>query len=140
MGEWDGVFYSTPPESAGQLVEARQAVDSALLELRLGGRLVAEHRIVVAGSDPQWLPEHRAAAEAIALGRHGRHLRPVSTELAQVETHLELGEGDYDVEVPDLALLGPIGPHPHIDAAADIAATPRTADDFGGCGCLGGLR
>jgi hypothetical protein len=141
MVEWDGVFYSTPPEAAGQLVEARAAVDSGLLQLRLGGALVAEHRIVAAGSDPQWLPEHRAAAEAIALGRHGRrHLRPVATEPAPAGTHLELGEGDYDVEVPDLALFEPIGPHPDIDPATEIASTPRTEDGFGGCGCFGGLR
>ena len=75
--EWDGVFYSAPPEAAGHIVEARQAVDSAVLQLRLGGRLIAEHRIAAPGSDPQWLAEHRAAAEAIAMGRHGRHLRAV---------------------------------------------------------------
>ena len=138
--EWDGVFYSTPPEAAAQLVEARQAVESTTLELRLGGVLVAEHRVVAAGSDPQWLPEHRAAAEAIALGRHGRRLRPVPSEGSPAVSHLELGEGDYDVEVPDLGLFEPIGPHPDVDPACEIASTARTEDGSGGCGCVGGLR
>jgi hypothetical protein len=133
------VFYSTPPEAAVQLVEARQAVGSTSLELRLGGRLVAEHRVVAAGSDPQWLPEHRGAAEAIALGRHGRHLRPVPTEAGPpAGRRLELGDGDYDVEEPDLGLFEPIGPHPEIDPAADIASTTGTEE--GGCGCFGGRR
>jgi transposase len=125
--EWDGVFYSTPPEAAGQVVEARQPVDWAFLELRLGGRLVAEHRIAAAGSEPQWLPEHRAAAEAIALGRHGRHLRPVADPPPVPPVVLDLGEGDYDVEEPDLGLFEPIGPE------------PTTTDGSSGCGCFGGL-
>ena len=124
--EWDGVFYSTPPEAAGQLVEARQAVDSAVLELRLAGRLVAEHRTVAAGSDPQWVPEHRAAAEAIALGRHGRHLRPVA-DAPLPPCGLDLGEGDYDVAEPDLGLLGPLGPDP-------------SPGDGSSCGCFGLAR
>ena len=139
--EWDGVFYSTPPEAAAQLVEARQAVGSTSLELRLGGRLVAEHRVVAAGSDPQWLPEHRAAAEAIALGRHGRPLRPVTTETeaAAPRPELHLGEGDYDVEVPDLDLFEAIGPHPDTDGADEEASTARTEGGSEGCGCFGGL-
>ncbi len=85
------------------------------------------------------LPQHRAAAEAIALGRHSRHLRPVSTEAASPGTHLEFGDGDYDAEVPDLGLFEPIGPHPDIDPADEIASTARTEDGSGGCGCFGGL-
>ncbi len=121
-------------------MEARQAVGSVNLELRLGGRLVAEHRTAPPGSDPQWRPEHRAAAEAIALGRHGRHLRPVPTEGSPPVSHLELGEGDYDVEVPDLGLFEPIGPHPGIDPTSEIASTAGTEDGSGGCGCFGGRR
>ena len=110
--------------------------------LRLGGRLVAEHRVVAAGSDPQWLPEHRAAAEAIALGRHGRPLRAVSAgaEAAAPRPELHPGEGDYDVEVPDLDLFEPIGPHPDIDPADEEAFTARTEGGSEGCGCFGGLR
>ena len=79
MIEWDAVFYSAPPAVVGQMIEARQPVASSVLELRFAGRLVATHQIVAAGSEPQWLPEHRAeAAEAIALGRHDRHLHPVA--------------------------------------------------------------
>ncbi len=137
--EWDGVFYSTPPEAAAQLVEARHAVSSTTLELRLGGRLVAEHRVVAAGSDPQWLPEHRAAAEAIALGRHGRPLRAVPAEAAPPAQELDLGEGDYDVEVPDLDLFESIGPHPDIDGVDEEAFTARTEGGSEGCGCFGGL-
>jgi len=138
--EWDGVFYSTPPEAAAQLVEARQAVGSLTLELRLGGVLVAEHRVAAPGSEPQWLPEHRAAAEAIALGRHGRPLRAVPVQAAPPAPGLHLGEGDYDVEVPDLALFEPIGPHPDIDPVDEEASMARTEGGSEGCGCFGGLR
>lgn len=130
MIEWDAVFYSAPPEVAGRVVEARQAVASNLLELRFAGRLVATHPIAPAGSEPQWLPEHRAAAEAIALGRRRRHLRPVAEEVSRdTPLHsvvLELGDGDYDVDDPDLGVLGLIGPHPDIEPVVE------------GCGCTGG--
>ena len=112
MIEWDTVFYSAPPEVATRVVEARQAVGQGDLEIRFAGRLVATHRLVPAGSDPQWLPEHRAAAEAIALGR--KHLRAVTDHPEVIvptpATDLDLGHGDYDVEPPDLAELGVIGP------------------------------
>jgi transposase len=135
MIEWDAVFYSAPPDVAGRVVEARQPVASEVLELRFAGRLVATHRIAPAGSEPQWLPEHRAAAEAIALGRHGRHLRPVAdeTERHPARPSLELGDGDYNVEDPDLDLFARIGPHPDIDPVIHTQS-----DD--GCGCMGGLR
>lgn len=143
MIEWDGVFYSAPPEVAGRVVEARQAVASSVLELRFGGRLVAEHAVVAAGSEPQWLPEHRAAAEAMALGRHGRHLRAVSDAdgvPAVPACALELGEGDYDVADPDLGLFGAIGPHPGIDDGDEEGFSARTAGGFAGCECTGGGR
>ncbi|HWI04036.1 MAG TPA: hypothetical protein VNT52_09455, partial [Acidimicrobiales bacterium] len=123
-------FYSAPPEAAGHIVEARQALDSALLQLRLGGRLIAEHRIAAPGSDPQWLPEHRAAAEAIALGRHGRHLRSVDPQPPMPPPcgeDLDLGDGDYDVAEPDLGVFG----------AFD--AVVEGEDRTWGCGCFGGL-
>jgi hypothetical protein len=128
--EWDTVYYSAPPELAGRWVEIRQPVAAGMLELRFAGRLIATHRLAPPGSEPQWLAEHRAAAEAIALGRRGRHLHVVVDEDAP-ETlpapRVELGDGDYDVEDPDLDLFGMIGPHP--DGASGDEA----------CGCTGGL-
>lgn len=140
MIEWDGVFYSAPPEVVGQMIEARQPVATSVLELRFAGRLVAVHGVVAAGSEPQWLPEHRAAAEAIALGRHGRHLRPVAEpdDRAEVVFGLDLGAGDYDVEEPDLADFEAIGPHPHLDLGAPEAGDGNVEDGFTGCECFGG--
>lgn len=142
MIEWDGVFYSTPPEVVAQMVEARQPVATTVLELRFAGRLIATHRLAPAGSEPQWLPDHRAAAEAIALGRHGRHLRPViDPEVVPTSSAgLDLGAGDYDVEDPDLDLFEAIGPHPCLDPAVDNAPEAIVEDGFSGCGCLGGHR
>ncbi len=141
MIEWDTVFYSMPPSAAGQLVEVRQAVASPLLELRIAGRLIAEHRLAPPGSEPQWLPAHRAAAESIALGRHGARLRPVGEHQAPpvATAGLDLGEGDYDVEDPDLEVFERIGPHPGADPAVDIAAGASPGQGLSGCGCTGGL-
>lgn len=141
MIEWDAVFYSVPPEVATRVVEARQAVGQGDLEIRFAGRLVATHRLVPAGSGPQWLPEHRAATEAIALGR--KHLRAVTDHTETVETSapatgLDLGEGDYDVEAPDLAELGLIGPAPDPDPLWENTYSAQTRSP--GCGCFGGLR
>jgi hypothetical protein len=141
--EWDTVYYSVPPEAVGQLVEARQPVADQIREIRLAGRLVAVHQLVAAGTEPQWLPEHRAAAEAIALGRHGRHLRPVTDfDIAPsvTPTVLELGEGDYDVDEPDLAMFGSIGPHPDDHPGADRASDRHTEPRFSPCECFGGFQ
>ena len=141
--EWDGVFYSVPPEGVGRLVEARQPVVGGILEVRLAGQLVATHQLAAPGSEPQWLPEHRAAAEAIALGRHGRHLRPVANvdgapSVAVVP--LELGDGDFDVDDPDLDLFGAIGPHPDDPWGAERGSHGHTGPGFSGCECFGDLR
>jgi hypothetical protein len=141
--EWDGVFYSVSPDAVNHLVEARQPVTEPTLEVRLAGRVVAVHRLAAAGSQPQWLPEHRAAAEAIALGRHGRHLRAVhdhDVPADVVPVLLELGDGDYDVAEPDLDLLGSIGPHPDDHPDPDRGADGHTAPGFFGCECFGGGR
>jgi len=45
---------------------------------------------------------------------------------------LDLGDGDYDVEEPDLGVFGLLGPEPTAEGAGE--------DGFGGCGCFGGLR
>jgi len=136
--EWDTVYYSAPPELAGKLVEVRQPVAESLIELRFLGRLVATHRLAPAGSDPQWLPEHKAAAEAIVLGR--RRLSVIDDIAVPVTAGIggvDLGPGDYDVDVPDLGALGAIGPHPALDPPVDIAAQRHTG---AGCGCFGGGR
>lgn len=140
MIEWDAVFYSAPPAVVGQMIEARQPVASSVLELRFAGRLIATHRVVAAGSEPQWLPEHRAAAEAIALGRHDRHLRPVPDVEQRAVVGLDLGAGDYDIDEPDLDVFAAIGPHPHLDLGVDNAPHSHLGDGLEGCGCLGSLR
>jgi len=125
--EWDTVFYSAPPELAGKLVEVRQPVGYDILELRFLGRLEAIHQLAARGSEPQWLPEHRAAAERAVLGR--RRLQVLDhVATAAPARALELEPGDYDVATPDLAAMGAIGPHPDIDPPVDIASPGRTAD------------
>jgi hypothetical protein len=54
--------------------------------------------------------EHRRASVAEALSRHDRsrrHLHAVTNDtdepVAEGQGRLNLGDGDYDVEVPDLA-------------------------------------
>jgi transposase len=117
--EWAGAHYSVPPSFAGQLVEVRVEVATAHLEIRAGGQAVARHLLAAPGQ-AQWDPAHRAAVEAIALGRHrrrGSHLRLAGQggPLPPCAADLELGPGDYDVAVPDLATrygLGPQGGEP----------------------------
>jgi hypothetical protein len=104
----DGVRYSVPPEALGQLVEVRRPVDSSTFTVRWAGRTVATHRLAErgVGTEIVWDPAHRAATEAIARtdgrARPERHLHlvePLPTETDR----LMLGEGDYDVDEPDLA-------------------------------------
>jgi transposase len=119
--EWDTVLYSAPPELAGKVVEVRQPIGYSVIELRFLGQLVALHELVERGSEPQWLPEHRRATEAIVLGR--RHLGVViDVAPAGRATALDLEAGDYDVAVPDLGSMAVIGPHPDTDLPVDIAA------------------
>jgi hypothetical protein len=85
------------------------------------------------------LAEHKAAAEAIVLGRRRLHAIeddqaiPAAASIGGVD----LGDGDYDVATPDLAALEAIGPHPSIEGVVDIASQRRIEH---GCGCLGGGR
>lgn len=96
----DGVRYSVPPAALGQLVEVRRPVTDEVLEVRWAGQVIATHRVGTTGTDV-WDPVHRAAAEDQALGRKpARHLHIVDPASAP---RLELGEGDWDVEAPDLA-------------------------------------
>jgi transposase len=130
--EWDTVFYSAPPELAGKLVEVRQPVGYNVIELRFLGQLEAVHFLAPQGAAPQWLPEHKSAAEAAVLGR--RRLSalaevPVTMDAAAVRL-VDLEEGDYDVAVPDLAEMGAIGPHPDLTDPADIASAGNVEDGF----------
>jgi len=109
----DGVRYSMPAAALGQLVEIRRQVDAREFSVVWAGRTVATHALGVPG-DTVWDPEHHAAAQAIALGRHRdrdeRHLTLVaSTTDTTTVPRLELGGGDYDVEVPDLDARYSIG-------------------------------
>lgn len=134
--EWDTVFYSAPVEFAGKLVEVRQPVGYDVVELRFLGRLEAIHQLAAKGSEPQWLPEHKAAAERALLGRRRLQLLDDATVAPQIPARtLELGDADYDVAVPDLAAMSAIGPHPDVDPPVDIASEDPTAegsDRFGG--------
>lgn len=127
--EWDTVFYSAPPELAGKLIEVRQPVGYDVVELRFLGQLVALHERAPQGSPPQWLPEHRQRAEAIVLGRrrlgvldgvgNSADRRWPSSTIAAT---LDLEDGDYDVAVPDLAVMGAIGPHPDLSDPASVSS------------------
>jgi hypothetical protein len=45
---------------------------------------------------------------------------------------LELGDGDYDVDTPDLGAYERIGVRTELDVTDDVGHSAR-----GGCGCLG---
>lgn len=115
---WNDVRYSVPPECLGQAVTCRQEVDSDQLEVNWAGRVIARHRIVPAGSDDQWDPAHRTAAEQAALARAaGRPFLRVVPDPEPAEsspmTPVALPDGDFAV------------------APIDLAAR------YGGCGCTG---
>jgi hypothetical protein len=114
------------------VIEVRQPIGYAVIELRFLGQMVALHHLAPAGSAPQWLPEHKRAAEAIVLGR--RHLGVVDMAPVGPATALELEVGDYDVDVPDLGEMSVIGPHPDTTLPVDIATDANVAgaiDDDG---------
>lgn len=98
---WGGVRYSVTPACIGHQVACREEVDSGVLTITWAGRDVGRHAIVASGSDDQWDPEHRAAAEAAALGRPRPALRLVADE-RPVPRPANPYAG-YDVEVPDLS-------------------------------------
>ena len=106
MIEWDAVFYSVPPEAVGQMVEARQPVATRVLELRLAGRLVAVHRARRGRARnrsgcPSTAPRPKRSRSAATDATCARS--PISTMATVVAAAvLELGDGDYDVEEPDL--------------------------------------
>jgi transposase len=104
----DGVRYSVPPQVLGQLVEVRRPVDACRFEIRWAGQTVASHTVAPPGAGEVWDAQHRQAAEADAVDRRPRrHLRavlePEPTPPPPRRERLDLGPGDFDVEVPDLA-------------------------------------
>jgi transposase len=114
---WDSVSYSVPPEVVGHKVVCRVEVDSTTLEVLWGATVIARHQLQPGTTEAVWDPAHRAAAEAIALGHSRPGLRlvpPLPPEPSQRPvSRLDLGDGDYDVDAPDLAAR------------------------YGGCGCTG---
>ncbi len=138
--EWDTVYYSAPPELAGKVVEVRQPIGYNVIELRSLGQLVALHFLVPKGSEPQRLPEHKSATEAIVLGRRRLSaLSDASVVAGNVAvTMVDLEEGDYDVAVPDLAEMGVIGPapdlhRPPLDLASEGTTERGSLTDGGHC-------
>lgn len=102
----DANRYSVPPTALGHKVEIRRRVDTDIVEIRLAGKLIATHRLNAGRRVDVWDPEHRQAAEALALGHNtGRvpDLRLVSNDepVTPVE-RLDLG-GDYDIADINLA-------------------------------------
>lgn len=104
MIEWRGVRYSVPVRCLGQRVEVRQEVDAERIEIRWAGELVRTHRLGSGEVREVWDGDDFAQAQAAALGRHRRHLHvvPLPEPPGPVQERLELGEGDYDVDPPDL--------------------------------------
>lgn len=104
--EWESVAYSVPPGWVGHAVSCRVEVDSDVLEITAGTTPLSRHRLAPGATEPVWDPAHRAAAEAIALGRPALAAVAPVVSPAGVRSgpgaRLELGEGDYDVEAPDL--------------------------------------
>jgi transposase len=114
--EWGTVPYSVPPGWVGHSVRCRVEVDSDVLEITAGATLLCRHRLRPGAAEAVWDPAHRAAAEAIALGRSRPALHvvpPPADDEAAAGGRLELGDGDYDVEDLDLSAR------------------------YGGCGCTG---
>jgi transposase len=107
--ESGGVFYSVPPNLVGWQVEVRIPVDSERIEVLAAGRVVATHCRAPKGSDPVWSPEHRSAAEALALRRDDCRRRRLHAAGTPDEQTLWLAEGGYDVDIPDLTSYGQRG-------------------------------
>ncbi len=104
----DGARYSVPPETLGQRVEIRRAVDSNVVQVRWAGRLVATHRLVTGRHVEVWDPAHRHAAETAAMADQTE--RPVLRLISsgpEVAEQLNLGDG-FDVDPVDLTARYPL--------------------------------
>ncbi len=107
----DANRYSVPPQALGHKVEIRRRVDGDVVEIRLAGKVIATHHLNAGRRVDVWDPEHRAAAEALALGWNTDRpdLRLVSNDKPSSVERLDLG-GDYDVADIDLGdRIGPTG-------------------------------
>ena len=105
----DGVRYSVPPETLGQLTEVRRPVGSQRLEVRWAGRLVAVHTAAAGRGVDVWDPAHRQAAEAAALAERPRRprLRLVAANPEPEPAPIDVGDG-FDVEPVDLSQRYPL--------------------------------
>ena len=105
----DGVRYSVPPETLGQLTEVRRPVGAQRFEVRWAGRLVAAHSVVAGRGADVWDPAHRQAAEAAAMAHRPPRpvLRLVASPAAPQHGHLDVGEG-FDVDPVDLSQRYPL--------------------------------
>jgi len=104
----DGIRYSVPTTTLGQLVEIRRPVDAKVFTVRWAGTQVATHTLAAAGTREVWDPDHLKVASAEAMDT----TRPRLTVIVDHDApepdpgpvgRLDLGDGDYDVEAPDLA-------------------------------------
>ncbi|HLY83908.1 MAG TPA: IS21 family transposase [Acidimicrobiales bacterium] len=99
----NGGLYGVPAEVRGQLVEIRRPVDGTRFTVRWAGRDVVTHDLQPApGRDIVWLAEHRGELEALALAGGSQPERHLHLVPPRPWEQLQLGEGDYDVETPDL--------------------------------------
>ena len=108
--EWDTVFYSAPPSLAGKVIEVRQPIGYAVIELRFLGQMVALHHLAAKGSAPQWLPEHKRGPRPSCSD--GAASAWSSRSSSDPDRTLDLEAGDYDVAVPDLGAMGVHRPAP----------------------------
>ena len=93
------------PSGLGHPVGCRVEVDTDILEITTPNTALVRHRLSPGATEPVWDPAHRAAAEAMALGRSRPTLRLVTPPAEPASSgpgRLELGGGDYDVEGLDL--------------------------------------
>ena len=126
------------PELAGCKVTCRVEVDSTELEIWWGGKVMRRHQLCPGATEPVWDGTDRQASEEIALGRSRPAQAPDAPTAPQEGPAprsvacLDLGEGDYDVDVLDLeeryAGYGP-------STGPGVGTGPGA-----GCGCTGEPR
>src|SRR5690606_8447783 len=76
----DGIRYSVPTTTLGQLVEIRRPVDSKVFTVRWAGTQVATHTLAPAGTREVWDPDHLRAASAEAMGTTRPRLTVITGE------------------------------------------------------------